>query len=181
MGLLKKIKNGLAVRKLRSIYNKTKRRAVVCNLEQARSVGIIYDATNENDYNIAVNFINNLKSRVPEVYSIGYYSKKINENHINNEFLLFYNKDLNWYGKPKSPQIDKFTNNKFDILIDLKLLDSIPLKFLLVESNSSFKVGRKSEKFPDFYDLMLSLDEKAGLDYFSEQVIVYLNMINNKK
>lgn len=183
MRLFKKIKNGFAVRKLKSIYNKSKVKTVFCNLEQAQSVGVIYDATNENDSRFVKDFVNKLKGIVPQVNSMGYYSKKINNDQIqlDSEFPLFYNKDLNWYGRPKSPEVEKFINNKFDILIDFKLTDCIPLKFLLVESQSCFKVGRRSEIFPDYYDLMLSVDEGTKLDYFSDQLILYLTMINKKQ
>ncbi len=183
LGLIRNIKTILALSKLKSSYKKNKSRTIVCNLDDAKKVGVIYDATNEKDLLVVKNFIKKLKETVPEVDSIGYFSKKTNKDqqHLNKEFPLFYKQNINWYWRPDNEETENFTKKQFDILIDLKLTDCIPLKFILVESKSNFKVGRKSEKFPDFYDFMLQVDDNTTLEYFTEQVLLYLKMINKKK
>ena len=72
-----------------------------------------------------------------------------------------------------------FISERFDILLDLTEHKIIPLRLILLLSNSPFKVGSYSEEKKSFYDLMIETDPK---DYFQyvKHVINYLKIFNKK-
>ncbi len=179
MNILKGIKKRIALYKLRKDYAKKKLNAVVCNLQNAKNVGIIYDATNEHEFKTVKNFVIELKKEVPNVQTLGYVDKNdLDGFHLQpKEFGFFCKKEVNWYQKPKEEAIEDFTNTDFDILIDLQLIECIPLRFILAQSKAKFKVGRRPLRVDDFYDLMLEINPYSSMSYFTEQVYIYLNMI----
>jgi hypothetical protein len=97
------------------------------------------------------------------------------------DFDFFSKEDFNWFYKPQGRKVVGFMSESFDILIDLRLNRSIPLLFIVGLSRAHFKVGRFGEKFKDFYDLMIDIDGKADLPYFTTQIEHYLSMLNEKK
>lgn len=179
MKILNNIKKTIAIRKLRKLISESNHKPIVCNITHAKSIGIIYEATDEREFKIVRDFVSKLKETTPEVASIGYVDKKdLDGFHIQPiEFGFFCKKDLNWYGKPKHYAVSDFTDKKFDILIDLQLAEIIPLRFILAQSNAKFKVGRKPVRLEEFYDLMLEVKPYVALKYFIEQTVHYLKII----
>lgn len=181
--LINKIKNYFAIRNISKLHADYKNNVIVCNINNAKSIGIIYDATKEEDFKIIREYVQKLKEFVPEVQSLGYADiKKLENFHIQpKEFAFFCKKDINWYGKPKTEAIIEFVIKDFDILIDLNPQEIIPLRFVLAESAASFKVGRKPERLDDLYHLMLEVKPDVDLKYLIEQINHYLEIINKKQ
>jgi hypothetical protein len=180
LGILQDIKKRIALKKLNKVFLGSKRIPMVCKLSDAKSVGILYEATSEHEFKTVKDFVLKLKKSIPKVRSLGYVDKKELENfHIQPiEFGFFCKKDLDWYGNPKADSISDFIENDYDILIDLQLAETIPLKFISAISKSGFKAGRKPLREPEIYDLMLDVKPYVSLQYFIEQMTLYLNMIN---
>ncbi len=179
MGILQDIKKRLALKKLNKAFSENRRTPNVCTLSNAKSVGILYEATSEHEFKTVKKFVIELKKTVPTVRSLGYVDKKeLDDFHIQPiEFGFFCKKDLDWYGKPKPDVIDDFLKYDFDILIDLQLAETIPLKFISSISSARFKAGRKPLREPEIYDLMLDIEPYTSLSYFIDQIKIYLNMI----
>ena len=180
MGIIKKIKNKIAENKLRKDIRCSYSETVVCNLNDAKSIGIIYEVVNEDDFKLIKNFTQQLKSININVLTLGYADiKELESFHIQpKEHRFFCRKDVNWYGKPNFDAIEDFVKPRYDILIDLQLTECLPLKFVTAISQAGFKIGRKPLTEPNCYDLMLELKPYSSLSFFIEQVTVYLKMIN---
>ncbi len=172
--------------RLKRDYRKHGNNAIACGLKQAKSIGIIYNATNDSDYDIVLQFAQEIKNRGPHVCLLGSIDKKETEfTRIQQPDNYFhYISNLNWYFKPINQNIDRFTSKNYDILIDLNLSQSLPTKFILAESKTSFKIGRFTTELPNEYDLMIDISEGSIKDqdisilkFFTKQVLIYLEMI----
>jgi len=67
---------------------------------------------------------------------------------------------------------------EFDILIDLSLIEVFPIRWISTLSRSMFKVGCLSYAENPF-ELIISVENKKEIPYLSEQIIHYLNLLNN--
>ncbi|MDR2008871.1 MAG: hypothetical protein LBQ22_00105 [Bacteroidales bacterium] len=179
--MLKNFKYKYGFKKLQAEFCSSVGKTIVTNLSNAKSIGIIYDATTTDNFEKIKVFVNELRSNIPEIIAIGYVNQKeLDDNHIKPQgFEFFCQKDTNWFHKPLEQNVIDFTNKPFDILIDFDFNNNLAIKFVVVESKSTFKVGKFESSQNDFYDLTLNInkDQEDPLSYFIEQVKVYLNMI----
>lgn len=167
--------------RLRKDFRNPESNAIVCNLDDAKSVGIIYNATTLEDFVLLRDFVFKLKKYIPEVKTLGYVDdKELSNFHIQPlEFSFFCRKNLNKYYKPHEDSVDDFVKNKFDILMDFNLNEQLPVRFVLAESEALFKTGRHCEIEPNYYDLMIqyNFDAENPLANLMEQTEYYLKMI----
>jgi hypothetical protein len=161
VGLFDKQKYKYGLYRLRKDFRKPEDDAIACNLKKARSVGIIYNATKLDDFNLVKDFVHKLKNYVPHVKALGFVdNKELADFHIQPlEFSFFCMGDLNWYYKPNEDTVDEFVKQDFDILIDLNFEEHLAVRFVLAESKAMFKTGRYCEIEPNYYDLMIQLPE----------------------
>lgn len=184
MGIISNFKYNRGLRELQKEYDNSKKPAVVCKLSDAKSIGIIYDATQPENFEKIKKFTDELKINTPEIVALGFVDKKeLSDSHIKPQgFLFFCRKDINWHYKPTEDNVINFENKNFDILIDLSNGDTLPLKYIVVGSKAKFKIGKFSEKGYNFFDVTLDINPESSKDlsYFIEQVKIYLNMIKTK-
>jgi len=176
--------------RLNKDFRKPEDNAIACNLENAKGVGIIYNATKHEDFNIIKEFVGRLKTNIPLVKALGFVNQKeLSDFHIQPlEFSFFCHNDLNWYFKPNEDSVKEFVQHEFDILIDLNLEENLSVRFVLAESAALFKTGRFCTIEPNYYDLMIQMPEPKIIDEeevepnLIEQLIHqtehYLKMIN---
>jgi len=154
-----------------------------CNVEDAKSMGMICVIRNESDYDSVVKIIKMIKVefKIPNIKILAYYPLKDDpvflKSRLGLDFFTVY--DLNYCALPKKVVVKNFISERFDILLDLTAFRSIPLRLVLFKSNSPFKIGSFSEDRKPFYDLMIETDPK---DYFQyvQHVISYLKIFNKK-
>ena len=134
-----------------------KRTKEVCNLDNAQSIGILYDATSEEQIKIIKPFVSYFFDLKKDVKALGYVnSKQLSFHHTPKlQYDFFYQKDLNWYYKPQNYIIDNFVKKEYDILINLCDSSIIPIKYLVASSIAHFKIGVHEENY-EIYDLMIS-------------------------
>ena len=151
----------------------------VCNLENAKSIGILYDATNESQINQIQPFVSYFFDLKKDVKALGYVnSKKLSYCHTPKlQYDFFYLKDLNWYKKPENYIIDNFIKKEYDILINLCDSSCIPIKYLVASSIARFKIGQYEDGY-EIYDLMISLKKDKSLDKLMSEIKHYLQLIN---
>ena len=157
-----------------------KRIKSVCNLEDAKSIGILYEATSQEQILEIKPLVKYFFGLRKDVKAFGYVnSKKYDECHIPKLQYDFFNlKDLNWYYKPQNDYIKNFVQQEYDILINLSNSDCIPIKYLVASSIANFKVGKHEEGY-DIYDLMIKLDKKEdSMRKLMSEIARYLNIIN---
>ena len=151
----------------------------VCNLDDAKSIGILYDATSENQIKIIQPFVSYFFDLKKDVKALGYVNaKELSYCHTPKlPYDFFYQKDLNWYYKPQNYIIDNFITKEYDILINLCDSTTIPIKYLVASSIAHFKIGIYEEDY-EIYDLMISLKEDRSMQKLIHEIKHYINLIN---
>lgn len=182
--MLDNIKNKFIRRKINLVHCSNNRCCAACNLNNANSLAIIYNATNATDVELVKSLTHSLHQKNINIYTLGFVkSKTLNETQLstaNNNFFSL--KDLNWYGLPNDLCINEFCNLNADILLNFDLDELPQLTYILAKSNAKFKVGRYSQQNETFYDLMINLPaENANLDELIKQIFNYLQNINYAK
>jgi hypothetical protein len=90
------------------------------------------------------------------------------------EIEFFSRTDLNWYCKPQGV-VDKFLSKPYDILIDLVFEPSLPMEFVLAESQAGMKVGKHKTPGAEYCDIVLNIEGRDNVDEFLHQVDHYLS------
>lgn len=179
--MLEKLKSKLIERKLNRIQKDGERYVRACNVSSAKKIGILYEATEENQFNVVRNLLNELHNKVSYVKALGYSdTKELADFHLQPlDFSFFCRKDLNWYGLPSEEAVADFINTDFDILICLNLIDKNPLTYIMSESKAGFKVGLFSDLNSRYLDMMVNLDEESFSESeLAKQIIYYLENIS---
>jgi len=151
----------------------------VHNLKTAKRIGIVFNATKQNDYRHISGFVKDVQDRGIEVKVLGF----VNDKDVPNEYLFkknfsyFLKKSLTWYRKPVNPEVEKFLKEKFDIVIDFSLENDYLFTYIMALSPSRFKVGKFKES-NNHYDLMIRINKEKDVKYFVEQARHYLEVIN---
>ena len=156
-----------------------KRTKEVCNLDNAQSIGILYDATSEEQIKMIKPFVSYFFDLKKDVKALGYVnSKQLSFHHTPKlQYDFFYQKDLNWYYKPQNYIIDNFVKKEYDILINLCDSSIIPIKYLVASSIAHFKIGIHEENY-EIYDLMISLKDDKSMEKLMHEIKHYINLIN---
>ena len=89
-------------------------------LNDAKTIGVLFDATNNNTFEIVKKFIERLKAYTKNVHAIGYVHEKLTPNYsyIKTDIDLFNKKELKNFYQPQSPHIKTFMEDEKDLLID---------------------------------------------------------------
>jgi hypothetical protein len=158
------------------------RRREMKNYSSSSTIGILFEATNKEDFKPVKDFLSYLTKLGLKVFIIGYIDKnKVDDFYLARKgFNFISKKDLNWLCMPSVPFVDDFIEMELDILLDLTNGDIFPIKTITTRSKALCKVG-KYTKTNDFYDLMLDVKENCTLDYYIEQLRYYLTIINKKE
>ena len=156
-----------------------KRTKEVCNLDNAQSIGILYDATSEEQLKMVKPFVSYFFDLKKDVKALGYVnSKQLSFHHTPKlQYDFFYQKDLNWHYKPQNYIIDNFVKKEYDILINLCDSSIIPVKYLVASSIAHFKIGVHEENY-EIYDLMISLKDDKSMEKLMHEIKHYINLIN---
>lgn len=177
MSVITNIKNAWGQFVFRNGMKNLKRNKKFINLNEAKTIGIIYQLTDQTNFRKVKLLMKELTTPSRQVMIVGF----VNRNDIPNYCIAansgyyFDLKDLNWFDSPKNDYIAKFINKEFDILIDLSLEDIFPLRFISALSKSKFKVGMYADENKEFLDLMIKPKKgDYGIDELSEQIIHYL-------
>ena len=160
--------------------SRSSRQCRMTNLKEAKRIGILYTLDDVPDYDRVSAFVSRLQGDHKEVKALGFVKNKI----LVQRFLpklsydFFSTRDLTWFYKPVHRQVKDFIEKEFDLLIDLSLHDSFPLKYISGLSNALCRVGRFSEQNAEYYDLMIDLKPTMTSEDYLGQVQHYLTVIN---
>jgi hypothetical protein len=150
------------------------------NFKSASSATILFDALIPNSFSVVKDFSKYLKENEIKTKVIGYVAQK----EVPQEMLLWANyefitkKEINWFGKPTGPVAESYFASEPDILFVFSFTQNLSVDFLSQLSLAQFKVGCFTEDSND-YDLMINPPGgKCDLDFLTEQVKLYINMLN---
>jgi phosphoribulokinase len=150
------------------------------NFEEAKKIGILYDATEVHDYEFIRNYVKTLRSAThKDVLALGYVDKKTLPHGQFAQYGLdfFTRKQLNFHLFPSNPIVTNFINEKFDILISFANTQNITFNYIVAMSKAKFRVGRFDKKSTAIFDLMLNVKKDISLKEFSEEVESFLKKI----
>jgi len=145
----------------------------VCNINDAKHIGIIYNATEYISFEIIKNLAKNLSGGSRKITVLGYVdSKKLIDNYLYRKGFDFFSKnELNWYFKPVSLVVDQFIKEPFDLLINLSLDEHFPIRYITTLSPATFKTGKFSAD-DDCLDLMIDIEkEKQTMKSLHKEVV----------
>ncbi len=149
-----------------------KREVGVFNLENAKKIGILFNATHLVSFEIIKEFVKQISEKDKKISVLGYvHSKKLIDHYLYRKgFNFFTRNDLNWYYKPVSDSVQQFIGEPFDLLINLSLEEYYPVKYILASSKAKFKVGMYSEG-QQYLDFMIDMaKEKETMEKLRKEV-----------
>ena len=183
MNFLVNIKDSVRIYSLRKAASKNYRQRKLINLNKASSVGILFEVPDDDSYQKVYQYIQRLQEMKIKVKAMGY----VREKHLSYHFLpvlsfdFIYEKDLNWFGKPKSRRPGEFWSSEFDICINIGSSQCFPLKYIACRSASRLVVGPYAEVDKDYYDVMVQPEVEHDQTKFLQQVHDYLTILNPKE
>ena len=174
-----KISNYLLQQEIKSV----RRQPILVPFQDAKNIGLLYDATLDNDYELIKQYVKDLRSYSKDVLALGYFDKKeLPDTRLMKLGLDFFSrKSLNWKMKPSNAIVHSFMNKNFDILICLSLDRSIPLRYVASLTQAKFKIGKYDQSNSGIYDFMIKSEQETNLKQMIEQVNHYIKLIRNEK
>jgi hypothetical protein len=145
-------------------------------LSDASSVGILFDATDREDFETIKKFIQQLKDLTKGIHAIGYIDAKVTPNlsYIKTDIDLFNRKEITRLYQPQSPYIKTFIETERDLLIDANIGNKLPLRYIAAASKARCKVGVHTAGNEAMHDVLLNLGANNGLEIFLQQTLKYL-------
>jgi hypothetical protein len=182
--MIRKIREKLGEKQLQRALKIHVRQKEFLNIEHVRSVGIIFDATDKQEFDRIKNYVSKLKQAGKTVRGIGFYdAKQIPEDlsYSKSDFDLFNAKEVQGLGTPSSPYIKSFITEVRDLLIDVNLKNKFPLRYIAAMSYARCKVGIDMPENAMIHDILVSVDPAQGTEKYLQQADVFLAMINKKR
>ena len=157
--------------------NSLKRTVVSCNIKDAETIGILFNATHQVSFEIVKELVKNLGTKHNTIDVLGYVdSKQLIDHYLYRKgFDFFTRKQLNWYFKPETENVKAFINKPFDLLINLSLDEPYPILYILASSMAKFKAGLYV-KGQEYLDFMIDISkEKEAMENLRHEIDFELN------
>lgn len=182
MNFIQKIKTEYGKYVLRNDLKNIRRKAVAMGYHDAIKIGLLYDASEKENYDAVKNFVRRIRNEQKDVKSLGFInSKKLpSDQFIKLGMDFFTLSQLNWHYKPISKITDSFIKEEFDILISLNVEELLPIEFIAGLSMAKFKIGKFSDRNLAFNDFMINLKPGENVSAFIQQVDHYLKELNKQ-
>ena len=179
--MFKKIVKYYADRRLLCSYQLRTRHTRIKTLRNSKIVGILWNSADEGSIEAYESLRKTLQSKGIKQIGLAYTGSNREMETLStithSGFLT--KRGVRWFGRPKTNSGTEFILEPFDILIDLSVSKAIALLYVLVHSNATFKVGWQGVE-QNFYDLNIDVSEKPECRYLMEQIIYFLENINEK-
>ncbi len=181
-GIIDKIKEHSGEFFLRQKLNTVSRSKKLINLNEAKTIAIVYNVTSQTAFRTVKTMVKDLTTKQRQVMALGFINRKSIPNYCvaANSGYYFNLRDLNWYGGPKNDYLKEFIRKEFDILIDLTMEDVFILKYITRLSRSKLKVGKYSKLHEKYFDLMIKVDKSASMEDLIEHILHYLLILKKK-
>lgn len=169
MDFLQKTKIWFFNSQLKKELSKQKRYHYSVSLQDAKYIGLLFDATNLETRTDVLSFADKLKKMGKRIGLLGYFDNKLKDPNFT--FSHFNKGNIDWAMRPKGAEIQEFANTKFDILISLAIEHQPFFEYIAAISQAKFRVG----PITDFqcYDLMIE-PRKMDVASLIEQIEYFL-------
>ncbi len=174
MGVLNNIRNWAYQRSLRDrVMPRTVGHQV--NLENAKSIGILFHADDLDQRKTIVRYADRLKKSGKKVRMLGYLS--LADKQANFPFTFFTKKNVDWAGRPKGDAVETFMQQGFDLLLIIHPKANRLFEYIALSTPAKLKVGPVPEH-PEAHDLMIDVAGNTKLTAFIEQFEGILKITN---
>ncbi len=179
--MCRKIVKYYADRGLLRFYQTCQRVTRIKTLKNSKSTGILWNPADEGSVETYELLRKLLQSKGIKPQGLAFISsnRELETLGTITHSGFLQNRNVGWLGRPKTSPGVEFVQEPFDILIDLSISKIIALQYILVHSQAVFKVGWQGVE-PNYYDLNIDVSEKPQCRYLMEQIIYYLENINEK-
>jgi len=156
------------------LRNNRESRSVI-NLDSAKSIGLLYDATQPANDAVIISFAENLRQSGKKVEILAF----VNDNKTEQKegIAVFNKKSLSWTLVPESDKAEQFAAHHFDLMLACFTGENLPLEYIARISKARWRVGAYAANKTDDYDMMIKLDDKIELSHFIQQITHYLNEV----
>ncbi|MFL5751853.1 MAG: DUF6913 domain-containing protein [Bacteroidia bacterium] len=181
--MIRKIKEHLGNRQLNTILSEQVRRKAFLNYENMRNIGIVFEATDPDEFELVKKYVCSLREQNKKVHAIGFFDQKFTPPDISypkTEFDLFNTKELKGLNQAASPYIQTFITEIRDVLIDLNIRNKFPLRYIAGTSQARCKIGIDIPENKNLHDVFISISPKEGIEKYLKQVDKYMGMINSR-
>jgi hypothetical protein len=150
--------------------------------DEAKKIGILYDATRESDYESVKQYIKTVRKEGKEVFALGFVDRKeLPPSQFAQYGLDFFTRrNIGWDMIPANLMVNNFIQEAYDIVINLADNTCFPLRYIAAVSHARFRVGRFDKRTTGCYDLMLNIREDTGIAELLAQVENTLRLIKSK-
>lgn len=180
MAFFDAIRKKLALTKIKQDAERVLRNKQVFNLDDAKTIGIAFEFTTSEDFDLLKKYVLYLRELKKKVKVIGYYTGKVEPavQYSKVDYDFVNEKSFTWWGKSADHIVNNFIEEPYDIYIDINFNDVIALKHIGYNSAASFKIGRYVEDVETPFDMLISVTKESGLKAFLREVDTYLQKIN---
>ena len=163
---------------LKRELKKLKRNKQNFSLDNAQTIGILYEYVNDDEFKVVEDLIHELQGLKKEVKVLSFIPGNNILEYIPQKLSVdyFQQKDLSWYLSPKSTYLSSFVEAQYDILIDLNLNNCFPLTYVAATSKAKYKVGIDKEGKMEILDLIIR-PMKNGLKEGIEEILHFLKVL----
>ena len=128
------------------------------NLSKAKSILLLFEC--EESTNQVINeIISQLSTLGKTVFSIGF--EKGGEEESTSQTKIIGKKDINFLKMPKNDVLQEFTNQRFDLLLDLTASENISMLYVALFANATMKASSHTAH-SEIFDFILDLENLIG-------------------
>jgi hypothetical protein len=171
MKIVEQLRTRLHEQLLRKELTTLSRKRSSMYLDNAATVGILFDGTQPEDRETVLAFSEKLRSEGKKVKLLAFFDSNLKSQHFT--FPHFNRQHLDYALRPKTPASMEFAAQSFDLLLNLTKKTVLPLDYIAARSCARFRVGPYTD-ITDCYDLMIDLPAQDDLYAFLHQVVHYL-------
>ncbi len=166
----------IAKRLLQKKNAKVKRQKRLFDFATAGYIGVICSTDNADSVKCLKEFLSHLTNKGIKYLVLGYFNgKQIPENYLYWKDMDFITqKNLSFLYVPQGETVEKFIAEPFDILINCSMEERFPIEYIVSMSKATFKVGIMHQDYSS-YDLMVDTSKKNTVEYFLENLELYLS------
>ena len=167
--MFKIINNYLFNKRAQKYLDETPREHRFVNYNKAKTILILFESDYAEKNQAIHTIIDQIRKDGKKVTAWGFLNKKEIETAIFPDFRILHHKQTDFFHKPLDSYINELKFVEYDLLIDLSVNSIIPLEYLALYANASFKTGIRKTIIP-VYDFVLDVDKVPASDESSESV-----------
>ncbi|MEO0728332.1 MAG: hypothetical protein AAFZ63_27550 [Bacteroidota bacterium] len=157
MGIIDRLKDRSYQKSLPAKPARSKGKAVR-NLEEAKTIAILFDATDIDHRKRTLAYADKLRKRNKQVNALGFISTADKEATFS--FNFFTLRDIDWAKRPKGEQVKQWLDKEYDVLVCLFPSTNRFTEFLALHNRAGLKIGPVTENTA-CYDLMLDMPKAS--------------------